>query len=216
LLDLFCKAGGAGMGYAQAGFDVVGVDIEPQPRYPFAFVRAEALNYLAEHSHEFDAVHASPPCQKYSVLAKRHPDRDYPDLVPPTRDYLHATGLPYVIENVEGAPLLNPVKVCGSQVGLTLLKRHRLFESNVFLMGTPCRHHLWDANDLPANRSGRTTRGKVVVVTGGGFVSVAKWREAMGIDWMTQDELAEAIPPAYTRFIGEQLLRALGAERQAA
>lgn len=128
LLDLFCKAGGAGYGYWQAGFDVVGVDIEPQKRYPFTFIQADALEYLARHGGEYDAIHASPPCQAFSKM--KNPDKAHrkahPDLVDPVRELLMRTGRPYIIENVPGAPLLSPVTLCGSQFGLKVY-RHRVF-----------------------------------------------------------------------------------------
>jgi DNA (cytosine-5)-methyltransferase 1 len=147
LLDLFCKAGGAGMGYHRAGFDVVGVDIEPQPRYPFRFVQADALEFLAAHGREFDAIHASPPCQKYCALRHLAKTEDYPDLIPETRELLEATGRPWVIENTPGAPLRSPLILCGTMFRLRTncgaeLRRHRLFESNCFLgCGLKCRHY---------------------------------------------------------------------------
>jgi DNA (cytosine-5)-methyltransferase 1 len=136
LLDLFCGAGGAAMGYHRAGFDeIVGVDIEPQPRYPFAFFQGDALEYCAAHGSEFDAIHASPPCQAYTRMARgllesQGRGREYPDLIHATRSALHLAGVVSVIENVPGAPLLGPVMLCGSSFGL-LVQRHRLFESTV-------------------------------------------------------------------------------------
>ena len=207
MLDLYCKAGGAGMGYHRAGWEVVGVDIEPQPRYPFRFVRADALEYLREHWREFDAIHASPPCQRYSAMTKgRWQDRvdEHPDLIEPTRRLLKETGLPYIIENVIGAPLINPVRLCGSMFGLQSsagnpLYRHRIFETN-FLIGLtpPCSHNKVSA--LPAvavyGHSGGTSK------RGDATFGIQARREAMGIDWMTGNELSQAIPPAYTEFIG--------------
>lgn len=205
LLDLFCCAGGAAMGYHRAGFEVVGVDIAPQPRYPFTFVQGDALEYVAEHGHEFDAIHASPPCQKHSTMTKRHGAavvESHPDLIEPTRQALRATGLPYVIENVPGAPV-SGITLCGSMFGLSV-RRHRVFESNVPLTAPPCDHK---------------AQGRVVGVYGhaGGsskrdgitFSGTDTWREAMGIDWMVGRELAEAIPPAYTEHIGAQIADAL-------
>ena len=218
LLDLFCKAGGAGAGYALAGFDVVGVDIAPQSRYPFEFHQGDALAYLAEHGDDFDAIHASPPCQRFSSMTKRWArSGEHPDLVGPVRELAQATGLPYVIENVSGAPLEDPITLCGSSFVLGAvvdgevrqLRRHRLFESNLPLDAPECSH-----------------RGRTIGVYGkpGGssrrdgirFGGVASWREAMGIDWMTADELREAIPPAYTEHIGTQLLAHLNAQESAA
>ncbi len=218
LLDLFCGAGGCAMGYHRAGFDVTGVDIEEQKRYPFDFVRGDALEYVAAHGHEFDAIHASPPCQRYSVSTKSIPGRAeaHPDLVPPTRAALVVTGKPYIIENVIGAPLHFPLLLCGSMFGL-LVQRHRLFESS-HLLGPPgeCQHSKFVGN-YPCGRGGGTKRAgersKVVHVYGSGNSRGPRdlWCKAMGIDWMTMRGLSQAIPPAYTEFIGRQLIRTLEA-----
>jgi DNA (cytosine-5)-methyltransferase 1 len=219
LLDLYCCAGGAGMGYSRAGFDVVGVDIKPQPNYPFEFHQADALEYLVEHGHEFNAIHASPPCQLYTrmnqgLLQSMGTNKEHPDLVEPTRRLLKSTGLPYVMENVEGAPLLDPVTLCGSSFGL-LVQRHRLFESNVFLMTMPCAHG-WQKADKPPLHGLHGHRkalfSRVVGVYGHGRGKGddwAAWSIAMGIDWMTRKEMTQAIPPAYTEFIGRQLMNVL-------
>jgi len=214
LLDLFCGQGGAGMGYHRAGFDVVGVDVKLQPHYPFAFVQTDALEYLAAHGREYAAIHASPPCQAYTPLRHRT-GSVYPDLVAPAREALAALELPWVIENVPGAPLRRPMRLCGTQFGLRAgerwLRRHRLFESNVFLrpplISCSCR--------------GRAIGGVYGHGGGGpatrGFKFVrAEAREAMGIDWMPVAGLAQAIPPAYTEFIGRQLLAALTMQGRAA
>ncbi len=142
LLDLFCCAGGAGVGYARAGFDVLGVDLNPQPHYPLPFIEADALKLDLEFIASFDAIHASPPCQSYSDLAKRNRNADaWPRLIEPVRAILAASGLPYVIENVEGAPLLNPAVLCGTMFeGLRVL-RHRLFETNFPLTAPPHGKH---------------------------------------------------------------------------
>jgi DNA (cytosine-5)-methyltransferase 1 len=208
LLDLFCGAGGAGMGYHLAGFDVVGVDVEPQPRYPFRFVQGDALDVLAgwDLMPPFDAVHASPPCRDHSTLSFIHGKVGTGYLLEATRRALVRTGLPYVIENVPGAPLLDPLWLCGSEFGLLdggrWLKRHRGFESNVLLMGAG-----------GCNCAGRPIGGVYgggPQTTGGRFkFDAAGRRRVMGIDWMTRDEMAQAIPPAYTQFIGEQLMDAL-------
>lgn len=216
LLDLYCGAGGAGYGYHLAGVDVVGVDIAPQPNYPFAFIRADALKVLEDREFlaGFDAIHASPPCQAHSDLQKQS-KRTYPDLVAPTRELLELSGLPYVIENVEGAPLRNPVMVCGAGIpGLRVVIRHRLFESNVPLVGVPCppRHPLVFTYDKRKAHYGRLDQDvSFVQVTGGGNCTVRNKRAAMGIDWMTGAEVNEAIPPAYTEFLGAQLLAHIGA-----
>lgn len=142
LLDLFCGAGGAAMGYHRAGFDVIGVDLNPQPRYPFEFHQCDALEWLSYEQNEFDAIHASPPCQRYTALAKGNNANvdDYPDLIAPTRELLQETGLPYVIENVPSAPLRYPITLCGEMFGLSVI-RHRLFESNLPLLMCPHRPH---------------------------------------------------------------------------
>lgn len=204
LLDLFCGGGGASMGYWLAGFEVVGVDNARQPRYPFAFFQADALEFAHAYGDRFEAIHASPPCQAYSRLAVRHPDREYPDLVGPTREVLVSIGVPYVIENVPEAPLIEPITFCGSQFGLGLgtddyqLRRHRAFEANWPLRnGYSCRH-----DDRPtisvAGHAGRAGRN--------GSGTSAERREAMGIPWLAADTLSEAIPPAYSEAIGHQLM----------
>jgi DNA (cytosine-5)-methyltransferase 1 len=204
LLDLFCGAGGAGMGYHRAGFDVTGVDIKPMPRYPFTFIHGDALEYLTAHGHEYDVIHASPPCQGYSRLSAMRPElkTKYPMLVGAVRDLLVATGRPFVIENVPGAPLLNPTLLCGLMFGLKLY-RHRLFETGGFdieLRMHPAHHR----NVIAVGR--RSTDPEDIMTVAGHMSSIGQCKTAMGIDWMTRDELAEAIPPAYTEFIGAQLM----------
>ena len=205
------------MGYHRAGFEVVGVDIKPQPRYPFEFVQADALEFVAEHGGEFDVIHASPPCQAFSDL--RHLSKaqrtatgeEYPDLVAATRDALRTSGKPYVIENVMGAPLESPIMLCASAFGNDMLRRHRLFESNLLLFGVHCNHRLYSPR-FPALRTDRAAQGRKASVVGvfgyGGGSAKHKelWAEAMGIDWMDKRELSQAIPPAYTEYIGEQLM----------
>jgi DNA (cytosine-5)-methyltransferase 1 len=219
LLDLFCGGGGAGVGYHRAGFDVVGVDCVPQPRYPFPFIQADALEYLTEHGREYDAIHASPPCQAYSVAANIHGARNHPRLIEPVRNLLIAIGKTYVIENVPGAPLHFPVTVCGLALHLGV-KRHRIFESNVLLFGTTCPDgHRGDYLSVFGHGAQEKVGGKGwVTVYGGGAPKTADRRRranselaraAMGIDWMTRDELAQAIPPAYTHHLGRQLRQIL-------
>lgn len=208
LLDLFCCAGGAATGYHRAGFDVVGVDIAPQPRYPFEFKQADVLSLESAWIAEFDVIHASPPCQAYSDLAARNGNGDqWPKLIEPVRNMLRATGLPYVIENVEGAPLQNYVVLCGTMfIGLRVL-RHRLFETNFPIVPPPHQPHP-KVHTLDRRKShyGKTDEWKdYVQVTGGGNSSVAAARDAMGISWMLKKELNEAIPPAYAEFVGREI-----------
>jgi len=204
LLDTFCGAGGCSMGYHRAGFDVVGVDMHFQPHYPFEFVRADALEYIREHGHEFDVIHASPPCQQYSCTASLH-DNQHPDLVVPTREALQATGKPYVIENVPGAPLENYVILCGTMFGLRVI-RHRWFECKPLILMAPrtCQH--W-ARCAPTSKIPKPDQFWSVAGKFGGVESASA---AMGIDWMEHDyEVSQAIPPAYTEWIGKQLFAML-------
>lgn len=213
LLDLFSCAGGAGVGYARAGFEVVGVDIEPQPRYPFEHHVADAIEFCRDHGWMFDAIHASPPCQAYSDLALRNGNAsDWPRLVEPVRDILQSTGRPYVIENVEGAPLIDPIVLCGTQFPGLRVIRHRLFETNFPIDPLPCnnQHPLVFTYDKRKAHYGKLDQNtSFVQVTGGGNCSVANARDAMGIDWMTKKELNEAIPPAYTEYVGKYLMKAV-------
>lgn len=209
LLDLFCCAGGAAKGYYAAGFEVVGVDIDPQRRYPYEFIQADALKLAPDFLASFDAIHASPPCQSYSDLAKRNGNADaWPRLIEPVREMLMATGRPYVIENVEGAPLINPVVLCGTMFPELRVLRHRLFEAN-FPIVPPAhgKHPKVHTFDKRKSHYGKTNEWvDFVQVTGGGNCTIAAARDAMGINWMSKNEINEAIPPAYTCFIGEQLL----------
>lgn len=221
LLDLFCGAGGASLGYHRAGFDVVGVDHVRQPNYPFKFVQMDALGILSlpHHYHagwkHFDAIHASPPCQFITAYKRTGNVYDSPNLIPQTRELLEATGLPYVIENVEGAPLVDPVLICGTMFDPPMeIQRHRLFETNWPLEHPqwPCRHNLNGKDRYPGGRSKSRTgssRGLVraTIEIGSWDIPLAQQQEAMGIDWMTLEELSEAIPPAYTEFIGQQLMQ---------
>jgi DNA (cytosine-5)-methyltransferase 1 len=210
LLDLFSGAGGAAMGYHRVGFEVVGVDHTPQKRYPFEFHCADAFAFLEKHGQEFDVIHGSPPCQAYSVAT---PDKSkHPNLVPSIRKALQRIGKPYIIENVPGAPLHFPFVLCGTMFGLVdesenlYFKRHRLFESSPMLLSLgecTCRH-------VPvAHVSGHM--GKLIRHTrrAGQQAGSKGAKVMMGIDWMTRDELAQAIPPAYTEWIGRRLLEAL-------
>jgi DNA (cytosine-5)-methyltransferase 1 len=201
LLDLFSCAGGAATGYHRAGFDVVGVDINPQPNYPFEHMVADALGFPLDG---FDAVHASPPCQSFTAYRRKgHGVGDgYPDLVDATRAKLQASGLPYIIENVPGAPLRNWVQVCGTGLDLDV-QRHRWFESNIPLFGVPCAHGGKAARFAQATN--RVNRRRTVEV-GVWRIPLEVQQAAMGVDWMTLAELSEAVPPAYTEHLGGQLL----------
>lgn len=254
LLDLFCGAGGAAMGYYRAGFDVVGVDIKPQPHYPFEFIQVDAIDMLRRMLYgaflsndgnwyfidDFAAIHASPPCQKFSTMTKRWKrENEHPDLIDLTRQLLIKTGLPYVIENVVGAPLANPIMLCGSMFGLGVeekyicrcgydfcvdlgkygcpscegdnvatlkrqyLKRHRLFEASFDFWPPASCAHIGGAIAVYGHSGGSSKRDDLI------FCGIDTWKAAMQIDWMTGDELAEAIPPAYTEFIGKHLMQVL-------
>ena len=197
LLDLFCGAGGAATGYHRAGFDVVGVDIEPQPRYPFTFVQADAMTYPLDG---FDAYHGSPPCQDYSKNMKCFVKPGaYPRLIEPTRERLKATGKPWVIENVVGAPLptqtdlfgAHGVELCGSMFGMRIF-RHRLFETSFPIVAPRgCDHSL-----LPQNPHKAENRKRWRQILGPDAPLERTWREEMGVSWMNAPEGREAIPPA--------------------
>lgn len=216
MLDLFCCAGGAAMGYHRAGFNVIGVDLKHHKNYPFSLSVADALSLSLEFLKTFEAIHASPPCQSYSSLAKRNGNADsWPRLIEPVREMLIASGLPYIIENVEGAPLRNAVTLCGTMFpGLRVL-RHRLFEAN-FEIITPAhtKHpkvHTFDKRKAPFGKTNEWV--DFVQVTGGGNCTLGAAQSAMNINWMTKAELNEAIPPAYTQFIGLQLQRHLARQK---
>lgn len=205
LLDLFCCAGGASMGYYRAGFRVFGVDHKPQPHYPFPFFQSDALEFAARHAWHFDAVHASPPCQWGTAYARR-PDhvKDSPNLIAETREVLSGKGVPYVIEQPEhGRPhMLAPVMYCGSSFGLDV-RRHRLFESNVGLLSPACDHSWQTPRFKPATNRTNLRR---TVEAGVWRIPLDVQQKAMGISWMTREELSQAIPPAYTEHIGRQLV----------
>lgn len=210
MLDLFCGAGGAGMGYHRAGFDVVGVDIKPQFDYPFTFICGDALTVLAEYGHAFAAIHASPPCQASTALTKgTNRGRRYVNLIPATRELLASFDVPTVIENVQGAKVRRDATLCGEMFGLDVI-RHRYFEVNGADIVQP--EHKPHRGRVRGWRHGKYFDGPYLAVygDGGGKGSVAEWQAAMGIDW-TDDRkaIAEAIPPAYTEHIGRQLLAVL-------
>ena len=211
LLDLYCKAGGASAGYVRAGFEVVGVDIKKQKRYPYEFIHADALEVLADADfiNSFDVIHASPPCQTHSITKNlriaQGKSTDKIDLIPQTRDGLIASGKTYIIENVMGAPLIDPVVLCGSSFGLKV-RRHRGFESNIPLNGLPCDHK---GQGRPVGVYGSMRDS---IPSGGKTAdSIEEAREAMGIDWMLWGDLVEAIPPVYAEHLGLQVMASLKA-----
>jgi DNA (cytosine-5)-methyltransferase 1 len=239
ILDLFSCAGGMGMGYYRAGFDVYAVDIDPQPNNPFPFYQGDALEVLDRllagapiffrdpEGHivglgldDFAAAHGSPPCQSFlsfgalnKALGRKY---DYPNLIGPTRELLAETGLPYVIENVQDARahLIDPVRICGTALGLPL-RRHRLFESNVPIEGLACDHgRFTEKRYWTSFRPNGEYRLSTVVQVYGNGGNTHEWPAAMGIDWMSNHEMAEAVPPAYAEHIGRQMLAHL--ERAAA
>ena len=209
VLDLCCRAGGASAGYHAVGFDVTGVDIEPQPHYPFPFIQGDALTMDLSG---YDFVAASPPCQRWSKVTPDDRREEYPDLVDPIRQRLREAVeqgdiLGYVIENVPGAPLIAPITICGFTLRLDV-RRHRLFESNLDLYGTLC-HHDTGALAVPVYGAyGQRPGRKPVDVDGETSLgtSADRGRQAMGIDWMPWTDLTQAIPPAYTAWIGVQLM----------
>lgn len=212
LLDLFCGAGGAAMGYHQAGFDVIGVDINPQPRYPFEFHQADAL-WLAEHSDwsMVDVIHASPPCQDHSLLRSRAGEHGTGWMLDATLALLAKQPALWVVENVSAAHNRADILLCGEMFDLRTV-RHRRFTIDPRFPG------LLAVPPHPRHRRPTSTKNRVSALAEGhnlsitGNVGVHAGPLCMGIDWMTGDELSQAIPPAYTRFIGEQLLAHIGAE----
>jgi DNA (cytosine-5)-methyltransferase 1 len=213
LLDLFCKAGGAGMGYYLAGFDVTGVDIDPQPNYPFEFIQGDAIQFLLTHGHEYDVIHASPPCQKASRSTSPHKanGKIYLDLIPITRYVLELIGKPFIIENVPEADIKPDIVLWGPMFGLKVLRKRHFEIGNCFVMQPAIN---------PKN--GTVAQGDYCCIFGKGAYRKSKndampkfkkdtvvstWSLALGIDWKMKDiELAEAIPPAYTEYIGKQII----------
>jgi DNA (cytosine-5)-methyltransferase 1 len=202
-LDLFCKAGGASMGLHRAGFDVVGVDIEPQPRYPFKFIQADALHPPFDLS-VFDFIWASPPCQAHT-LCQRIRGNEHQNLIEQTRAMLAASGVPFVIENVPGAPLRRPIELCGAAFGLRTY-RHRWFEASFF-----CEQPWHPPHAARQAKMGRPPKDGEFIQVVGNFSGVEIAREALGAHWMTRDELREAIPPAYSEFIANAFFQSRAA-----
>lgn len=201
LADLYCGAGGSAVGLHQVGFQVIGFDLQPQPRYPFEFHQLDALQVSLEG---FDAVWASPPCQKYTRMLLPSQRTTHIDLVAPTRDLLAASGLPYIIENVVGAPLKDTILLCGQMFGLRVF-RHRLFESNVFLWAPPHQRHQGHTSTGSLAAYHTFEKGSRITVAGHAF-RLRDGAAAMGIDWMNRAELAQAVPPCYSEFLGRQLV----------
>jgi DNA (cytosine-5)-methyltransferase 1 len=211
LIDTYCGGGGCTKGYQRAGFYVIGVDNKPQPHYcGDEFVQADAIEFIRRYGRDANVIHASPPCQGYSITRNLKTSRDdHPMLIEATRAALQATGRPYVIENVVGAPLINPLMLCGSMFGLGVL-RHRLFECNppIWFPPGPCQHvgrviPMWWKSRQRELLAGKTFA--YITVAGSSYL-VPEGKRAMGIDWMVRNELSQAIPPAYTEFIGRGLL----------
>lgn len=222
LLDLFCGAGGAALGYHRAGFtEITGVDILPQKHYPFAFVQGDAFDYLEAHGRDFDAIHASPPCQAFSSLRFlrriRHGDTPLPELIERTRAGLRACGVPFIIENVIGAPLFPACRLCGSHFGLRV-RRHRIFESSIVLLGTTCDHKTQGRPvGVYGHARSKKARGGLAWPRGAVAATVAEARAVMGIDLpFTNREISQAIPPAYTEYLGRQLYAAIARGQETA
>lgn len=203
-LDLYCGAGGVSKGLENAGFtEIIGVDINPQPNYPYNFYCEDAVDFMAYGLDYWDAIFASPPCQAYSWASAKHRNvgKEYPDLIGITRDYLKASGKPYIIENVVGAPLENPVMLCGTMFPGLKVFRHRLFESNIPLkVEMKCEHKGHKVKET------RAKGGDFFTVAGHFCGTIAEWSDAMGIHWMNRKEIVEAIPPAYSEYLGRQVI----------
>lgn len=204
MLDLYCCQGGASAGYAAAGAEVFGVDLHPQPRYPFPFRQGDALEATGRNADRADFIHASPPCQAYSDT-QRIQRNDHADLIGPTRDALNATGRPWVIENVGGAldELRDPVMLCGAMFGLHTY-RHRWFETGGGFTFTPPEH---PEHVHPTVKMGRPVREGDWYHAVGNFSGVAYVRRDMGVPWMNRDGVRECIPPAYTEYIGNEFMK---------
>lgn len=217
--DFFCCAGGAAKGLERAGFEVIGVDMTAHANYPYHMIRGDLFSLERRLINFGDFYWASPPCQKHSDLAKRNRNaHEWPDHIPETRRLLQSLGKPWVIENVEGAPLINPVTLCGTMFSGLRVLRHRLFETNFPLIAPPHPSHpICHTFDKRKRQFGKTDEMRdFVQVTGGGNCSLKAASEAMGIDWMTKNEINEAIPPAYSEFIGRAALAHIASQRAAA
>ena len=205
LLDLYCGVGGASAGYAAVGFTVTGIDIKHGKRYPYTYIRGDVLHYLQDLDflRSFDVIHASPPCQTHSITKHlrnaQGKTTNKIDLIPQTRAALIASGKPYIIENVPGSPLIDPVQLCGSSFGLKV-RRHRLFESNLPLKGSVCNHKM---QGRPVGVYG--SLNDVIPKGGKTAATIQEARDAIAIQWGIWTELVEAIPPVYTEYLGKQI-----------
>lgn len=227
VLVLFGGKGGGAHGYALAGFEPYCVDLEPSPRNPYPCTKADALDVLQTllaggrvgfteadgarvllRLEDFVLIHASPPCQLFTAYRRRGAGvgANYPDLIDPVRALLERTGLAWIIENVPGAPLVDPVQLCGSSFGLDV-RRHRLFESNLPLKDKPC-DHTWQTPRFPG-ATNRKPNSRCTVEVGVWRIPLEVQQRAMGIDWMTLPELSESVPPAYTEYLGKQVFATL-------
>lgn len=213
LLDLFCGAGGCAKGYELAGFQIeMGVDKKEMPRYPYDFTCMSALDFLEEYGHEYDFIHASPPCQTYSAASNvaKSQGREYETFLPQTRELLKSIGVPYIIENVVGAPIEKPILLCGTMFGLNVI-RHRLFETSFEFSPSfmPLCHHT-----KKVVAQGYVPKENEYHCVTGHFSDIEAAKKAMGIDWMIARELAQAIPPQYTQFLGAVWLQSQGLPHQ--
>jgi DNA (cytosine-5)-methyltransferase 1 len=205
LLDLYCGVGGASVGYARAGFEVTGIDLKHGKRYPYTYIRADVLEVIKDidYLRQFDLIHASPPCQTHSITQHlrnaQGKSTSKIDLIPQTRQALIKSGVNYIIENVPGSPLIDPVQLCGSSFGLKV-RRHRLFESNMPIKGSVCNHKL---QGRPIGVYG--SLNDEIPKGGKTATTIDEARKAMGMDWAIWTELVEAIPPAFTQYLGEQI-----------
>ncbi|MBT8453002.1 MAG: DNA cytosine methyltransferase [Deltaproteobacteria bacterium] len=227
-LDLFCGAGGSAKGLHDAGFDVIGIDIQPDLNYPFPWVTADAMPILKRMAREgvgvlreygldpdgIDLIWASPPCQSFSAYRRKDPKRigaQAKDLIAEVRGYLQAIGLPYIIENVEAAPLEDAIRLCGSSFGLDV-RRHRLFECSFPVPEPACDHALHVARGKRFPGATNRPKGRYTCEIGVYRIPLATQREAMGIDWMSLKELSQAIPPVYSEYLAEWFKASLAAK----
>lgn len=203
VLDCGCGGGGASRGYDLSGYDVTGIDIEPQPRYPYLFIQADMFDFIVKHGSEYDLIHVSPHCQRYSSITRTAGTQDkYPDQIAPVRELLKTIGKPYVIENVPGSPLQADLMLCGTMFGLNII-RHRYFECNppLWWPPQPCQHLR-----KVVKHGRRPDRTKHYAAVTGHFSDVPYAQEAMEIDWLGQNDLSQAIPPVYTEYIGRLMM----------